>query len=71
MALTSVAASAALAFWSSSVMVGFAIGASLAAGSLVIPGSVILIHWRHPISTFLFYVLIFIHSVALMTALLI
>ena len=71
MALTSVAASAALAFWSSSVMVGFAIGASLAAGSLVIPSSVILIHWRHPVSTFLFYVLIFIHSVALTTALLI
>ena len=70
MAVTSVAASAALAFWGLSSMVGFAIGASLAAGSLVIPGSVILIHWRHPVSTFLFYVLIFIHSIAAMSAIL-
>jgi TPR repeat protein len=70
MAVTSVAASAALAFWGLSSMVGFAIGASLAAGSLVIPGSVILIHWRHPVSTFLFYVLIFIHSIAVMSVML-
>jgi len=70
MVVTSVAASAALAFWGLSSMVGFAIGASLAAGSIVIPGSVILIHWRHPVSTFLFYVLIFIHSIAAMSAIL-
>jgi hypothetical protein len=51
-------------------MVGFVIGASLAAGSLVIPFSVILIHWRHPVSTFLFFVLIFIHSISVMSAML-
>jgi len=71
MAVTSVAASAALAFWGLSSMVGFAIGASLAAGSIVIPGSVILIHWRHPASTFLFYVLIFIHSIGVIGAMLV
>jgi TPR repeat protein len=70
MAVTSIAASAALAFWSLSSMVGFVIGASLAAGSLVIPFSVILIHWRHPVSTFLFFVLIFIHSISVMSAML-
>jgi hypothetical protein len=70
MAVTSLAASAALAFWSLSSMVGFVIVASLAAGSLVIPFSVILIHWRHPVSTFLFFVLIFIHSISVMSAML-
>jgi hypothetical protein len=71
LAVTSVAAVSTLAFWGSPSTVLTAAGAALAAGSLVIPGSVILIHWRHPVSTFLFYVLIFIHSIGLVSAMLV
>jgi hypothetical protein len=48
-----------------------AAGAALAAGAIVIPCSVILIHWRHPISTYLFYALVVIHSIGVIPAMLV
>jgi TPR repeat protein len=71
LAVTSVAVASTLAFLGAPSMALSAAGASLATGALVIPGSVILIHWRHPVSTFLFYVLIFIHSIGLVSAMLV
>lgn len=71
LAVTSVAVASTLAFLGAPSMAWSAAGASLATGALVVPGSVILIHWRHPVSTFLFYVLIFIHSIALISVILV
>jgi hypothetical protein len=71
LAATSVAAASTLAFWGSPSTVLTAAGAALAAGAIVIPGSVILIHWRHPISTYLFYALVVIHSIGVIPAMLV
>ena len=71
MVFASVAASAAFAFWGAASLVSLTIGASLAAGLIVFPASALLIHWRHPISTFLFYALLLIHSLGLIPAFLI
>ena len=71
LAVTSVAVASTLAFLGAPSMAWSAAGASLATGALVVPGSVILIHWRHSVSTFLFYVLIFIHSIALISVILV
>ena len=65
MVVGSVAASAAFAFWGAASLVSVTIGASLAAGLIVFPASALLIHWRHPISTFLFYALFVIHSLGM------
>lgn len=65
----SVGASAAFAYWGRPMLVGYAIGASLAGGAIVLPLSIILMHWRHAVADYLFYGLIALHGIGLIIAL--
>lgn len=65
----SVGASAAFAYWGRPMLVGYAIGASLAGGAIVLPLSIILMHWRHALADYLFYGLIALHGIGLIIAL--
>ena len=65
----SVGASAVFAYWGQPMLVGYAIGASLAGGSIVLPLSIILMHWRHVVADYLFYGLIALHGIGLIMAL--
>lgn len=65
----SVGASAGLACWGRPMLLGYAIGASLAGGAIVLPLSIILIHWRHAVADYLFYGLIALHGIGLIMTL--
>jgi TPR repeat protein len=69
LAATSVVASAAFAYCGQPILVGYAIGASLACGAIVLPLSIILMHWRHVVADYLFYGLIALHGISLIIAL--
>lgn len=66
---TTVVASAAFAYWGRPMLVGYTIGASLAGGAIVLPLSIILMHWRHVVADYLFYGLIALHGIGLIMAL--
>jgi len=65
----SVGASAVFAYWGRPMLVGYAIGASLAGGAIVLPLSIILMHWRHAVADYLFYGLIASHGIGLIMTL--
>ena len=69
LAATAVVASAAFAYCGQPILVGYAIGASLAGGAIVLPLSIILMHWRHVVADYLFYGLIALHGISLIMAL--
>ncbi len=62
MGLVSAAASAALTLWGAPSEVAAAIGASLACATIFLPVSLLLIHWRHVVSDFVFYGMIALHA---------
>ena len=66
---TFVAVSAGLAFWGEPTLVGQVIAASLPSGAVVLPFSLILMHWRHAVADYLFYGLIALHGIGLIMAL--
>ena len=61
--------SAALAYWHSSAIIGSAIGVALAGSAIVLPVAIPLIHWRHKFADFVFYALIALHLLAVVTVL--
>ena len=65
----SVGASAVFAYGGQPMLVGYAIGASLAGGAIVLPLSIILMHWRHAVADYLFYGLIALHGIGIIIAL--
>jgi TPR repeat protein len=60
--LVSVATSAALTFWGAPSEVAATIGAALACAAIFVPVSLLLIHWRHVVSDFVFYGMIALHA---------
>jgi hypothetical protein len=60
--LVSVATSAALTFWGAPSEVAGVIGATLACATIFVPVSLLLIHWRHVVSDFVFYGMIALHA---------
>ncbi len=60
--VASVAASAGLALWGMPSLLGAAIGTSLACAPVFLPVSVVLLHWRHVVSDFVFYGMIALHA---------
>lgn len=69
LAMTFVTVSAGLAFWGAPTLAGQVIAASLPTGAVVLPLSLILMHWRHAVSDYLFYGLIALHGIGLIMAL--
>jgi hypothetical protein len=66
---TFVAVSAGLAFWGAPAQVGQVMGASLPTGSVVLPLSLLLMHWRHAVADYIFYGLIAFHGIGLIIVL--
>ena len=69
LASTFVAVSAGLAFWGAPIQVGQVMGASLPTGAVVLPLSLLLMHWRHAVADYLFYGLIAFHGIGLIIVL--